>query len=134
MPASFPLRIVTPERTLYTGEAESLRAPGSEGSFGVLARHAPMVASLATGRMEFLEAGDRRQLATSGGFVEISVAGVTVLAETAEFGSEIDVARAEAARERARERLAHRGGIDATRAEASLQRAVNRLRVASAGA
>ena len=132
MPADFPLRIVTPSRVLYTGEVASLRAPGSEGSFGVLARHAPMVATLDTGGMAFVEAGKRRQLATSGGFVEVSQDGVTVLAETAEFGDDIDVARAEAARDRARERLRDRGSCDTERAEASLRRALNRLHVAAA--
>jgi F-type H+-transporting ATPase subunit epsilon len=133
MPASFPLRIVTPARVLFSGEVASLKAPGTEGSFGVLANHAAMVASLTTGAMDFVEDGDRRHLATSGGFVEVSSEGVTVLAETAEFHEDIDVSRAEASRDRARQRLIDRDH-DTTRAEAALQRAINRLRVATGSA
>jgi F-type H+-transporting ATPase subunit epsilon len=129
MPGSFPLRIVTPAKTLYAGDVASLQAPGTEGSFGVLSNHAPMVASLTTGTIDFVEDGDRRNLATSGGFVEVSADGVTVLAETAEFNDDIDVNRAEASRERARQRLTD-GTHDRVRAEAALQRAMNRLKVA----
>ena len=128
MPASFPLRIVTPAKTLYTGDVVSLKAPGTEGSFGVLANHAPMVASLTTGTIDFVEDGDRRNLATSGGFVEVSADGVTVLAETAEFNDDIDVARAQSSRDRARQRLTDSTN-DRVRAEAALQRALNRLKV-----
>lgn len=131
MAASFPLRILTPARTLFQGDVERLQAPGSEGSFGVLARHAPLVAALGTGRLTFVDGSGRRQLATSGGFVEVAADGVTVLAETAEFGPEIDVARAEAARDRARERLRQRDAIDVPRAQAALARALNRLRAAA---
>ena len=120
------MRIVTPAKTLYAGDVASLQAPGTEGSFGVLSNHAPMVASLTTGTIDFVEDGDRRNLATSGGFVEVSADGVTVLAETAEFNDDIDVNRAEASRERARQRLTD-GTHDRVRAEAALQRALNRL-------
>ncbi|HCL28725.1 MAG TPA: F0F1 ATP synthase subunit epsilon [Candidatus Latescibacteria bacterium] len=129
MPVNFQLRIVTPEKILYSGDVVSLQAPGSEGSFGVLANHAPMVASLSTGAMDFVEDGDRRHLATSGGFVEVSGEGVTVLAETAEFNDEIDITRAQASRDRAHQRVVDREQ-DRVRAEAALQRALNRLKVA----
>ena len=105
MAASYPLRIVTPEKILYSGDVTSLQAPGSEGSFGVLANHAPMVVALKTGALDFVEDGDRRHLATSGGFVEVTGEGVSVLAETAEFSDSIDVGRADASRERSKERL-----------------------------
>ncbi len=133
MPASFHLRIVTPAQILFSGDVLSLRAPGSEGSFGVLANHAAMVASLTTGELNFAGDGDRRHLATSGGFVEVSSEGVTILAETAEFNSEIDVDRARASLDRAREHLANQSA-DRARAQAALMRAVNRLKVATGGA
>ncbi len=133
MAANFQLRIVTPEKILYSGDVVSLQAPGSEGSFGVLASHAPMVVALQTGSLDFVEDGDRRHLATSGGFVEVSGEGVSILAETAEFSDNIDVDRAEASRERSRQRLFD-GSYDRARAEASLQRAINRLKVASGSA
>ena len=128
------LEIVTPEKTVYSGEIESLRAPGSEGEFGVLARHRAMLAALGVGRIQFKETGEEdRQVATSGGFAEVHGSGVTILAETAEFGEEIDLARAEAARDRARERLSRRrdADVDETRAEIALLRSVNRLRMLS---
>ena len=130
--ASFHLDIVTPERTIFSGSVESLQAPGSQGSFGVLARHAPMIAAMKVGALGFVEEGspEPRTLACSGGFVEVGGDRVTVLAEAAEFGDEIDRARAEAARERAQQRLSERDGVDAVRAEVALSRALNRLRIA----
>ena len=131
---TFQLEIVTPEKTVYSGEIESLRAPGSEGEFGVLARHRAMLAALGVGRIQFKETGaENRQVATSGGFAEVHGSGVTILAETAEFGEEIDLARVEAARDRARERLSRRrdADVDEARAEIALLRSVNRLRMLS---
>ena len=130
--AAFTLDIVTPERTVFSGPVESLRAPGSQGSFGVLARHAPMIAAMQAGVLQFLEEGssEPRALACSGGFVEVQGDRVTALAEAAEFGDEIDLARAQAARERAQERLRGREGVDSARAEAALKRALVRLQIA----
>ena len=130
--ASFYLDIVTPERTIFSGSVESLQAPGSQGSFGVLARHSPMIAAMKVGALGFVEEGtaEPRILACSGGFVEVGGDRVTVLAEAAEFGDEIDRARAEAARERAQQRLSERDGVDAVRADVALSRALNRLRIA----
>ena len=129
--AAFTLDIVTPERTVFSGSVESLQAPGSRGSFGVLARHAPMIAALQVGTLQFLEEGgsEARLLACGGGFVEVQGDRVTVLAEVAEFSDEIDPERAQAARERAEERLKRRGDVDSARAEAALRRALNRLRI-----
>ena len=106
----FALEVVTPERVAYSGQVASLQAPGSEGSFGVLAGHIPLLTSLQIGREQ-----------------------VAVLAETAERIEEIDVARAEAARQRAEERLARarEERVDVARAEAALARAINRIRVGS---
>lgn len=129
---TFQLEIVTPEKTVYSGEVESLRAPGTEGGFGVLAGHHPMLAALDIGRMTF---SDREQgstsVAISGGFAEVRRDRVTVLAETAEFSQEIDVTRAEAARDRARERLEKKREqqTDEARATLALARAINRLRI-----
>ena len=129
---SFKLDIVTPEKTVYSGTVDSFRAPGTEGGFGVLVRHHPMVASLDVGRIRFREEGGADlQMATSGGFAEVLGDHVTVLAETAESEGEIDVSRAEASSDRARDRLQQeQEGVDRARAEASLARALNRLSVA----
>ena len=128
--ATFELEIVTPEKTLYSGTVEHVGAPGIDGGFGVLSGHHPMVSALGVGALRFQEDGGGQRLAAiSGGFVEVLRDQVTVLAETAELSDSIDQARAEAARDRARDRLKSRRDpdIDAARAEAALARAINRL-------
>lgn len=133
MPA-FALEVVTPERVAYSGQVASLQVPGSEGSFGVLAGHIPLLTSLQIGRLRFVEEdGSEVQMAISGGFVEVGREQVAVLAETAERVEEIDVARAEAARQRAEERLARarEERVDVARAQAALARAINRIRIGS---
>ena len=128
---TYQLDIVTPEKTVYSGEIEHFQAPGVDGSFGVLARHQLMLAALAVGRVTFREAdGSERTLAIGGGFANVSSDGATVLAETAEFGDEIDIERAQSARDRAMERLRTRAeDIDVDRAQVALARAFWRLRV-----
>ena len=132
--AVFALEIVTPERVVYSGQVTSLQAPGTEGSFGVMAGHMPLLASLDIGVLRFAdEGGEGVQMAVSGGFAEVGRERVTVLAETAESAGEIDVQRAESSRQRAEERLANRddGEVDAARARAALMRALNRLKISS---
>ena len=133
--ASYVLDIVTPSGSIFSGPVERMQAPGSQGSFGVLSRHAPMIAALTIGSLRFAEAGGSgdRALACSGGFVEVLGDRVTVLAESAEFGEEIDLARAAAARDRASQRLQQRENTDLARAEAGLARALNRIRIAAGG-
>jgi F-type H+-transporting ATPase subunit epsilon len=126
----FQLEIVTPEKTFYSGVVEHLQAPGSEGSFGVLSGHVPMLSGLQIGQISFAEEGGVSiQMAASGGFVEVQRDRVIILAETAEFGEEIDVARAQAARDRALEHLSREQDIDKARAQIALSRALNRLKV-----
>ena len=130
--AAYKLDIVTPGQTVYSGQIESLRAPGSEGGFGVLVGHASMLASLETGPLSFVEEeGARRHMAVGGGFAEVLGDSVTILAETAEFAEQIDETRAREARARALERLSQQQDIDEERARAALMRAVNRLKVAA---
>lgn len=130
--AAFKLEIVTPEKTVYSGQVRHVQAPGSEGSFGVLSGHVPFLTSLNIGLLSIDEdGGDQVDMAVSGGFAQVAPQGVTVLAETAERGDQIDVERARSARERAEGRLGETssGEIDATRAQIALARAVNRLKV-----
>lgn len=129
---AFELEIVTQERTLYAGTVSRLRAPGSDGGFGVLTGHHPMVSALKPGPLVFSEdGGDERKASISGGFAEVLRDRVTILAETAELAEDIDRIRAEEARDRARGRLARpvNPDIDLVRAEAALERALNRLRM-----
>ena len=129
---SFELEIVTPERTLYAGTVSRLRAPGSDGGFGVLTGHHPMASALRPGLLIFNEDGGlERRASISGGFAEVLQNRVTILAETAELAEDVDLTRAEQARDRARERLSRPRNldIDVVRAEAALERALNRLRI-----
>jgi F-type H+-transporting ATPase subunit epsilon len=135
VPATFPLDIVTPERTVLSEEVTSLQVPAVDGSLGILAGHAPLLAELGVGDCVVrLSTGAEEHLALAGGFVEVSRERVTVLADTAEFSHEIDPDRAEQTLARARELL---GSVNETpdRAElaASVQRAQNRLRIARGG-
>jgi F-type H+-transporting ATPase subunit epsilon len=127
---TFTVDIVTPERVLLRDEAVSLTAPGVEGSFGILANHAPMLAELGIGELRYRRADGREQfLAVGGGFLQVFNNEVSVLAEAAERAEEIDVDRARLARERARTALsAAEGGYDTN--QAAYERAANRLFVA----
>jgi F-type H+-transporting ATPase subunit epsilon len=133
--ATFPLDIVTPERTVLSDTATSLQVPASTGSLGILAGHAPLVAELGVGECVVRTAtGATQTLAIAGGFVEVSRQKVTVLADTAEFSHEIDVDRAEASLSRARELLASvQGGTDRSQANEALRRAQARIRIARGG-
>ncbi len=125
------IEVVTAERALYSGEADLVSAPGSEGRLGILPRHAALLTTLMPGELVIKLGGAEEPLFVSGGFLEVSGNTVTVLADTAEYAEEIDQARAEAARRRARERL-EQAVSDVERAEllGALERAMTRIRVA----
>ena len=125
------LEIRTPEQLIYQGDVTGVRAPGEMGSFEILAGHLPFLTVLEVGEIRIREADTPQSIATSGGVFEVLRTGVTVLADTAEWAYEIDVERAEAARQRAQELLASRDpNINRAQAETALARAVNRLRIA----
>ncbi len=127
----FDIEIITPRKVAYQGKAQSFTAPGVMGSFQVLYNHAPMVAAFEIGEIRILDSNNtEHHYATSGGIVHIVQNKVTVLAETIESPKEIDVARAQAAQERAQQRLQARSSdIDIDRAQFALKRAINRLRI-----
>jgi len=129
---SLKVDIVTAERTVYSDEVEAIIAPGVEGQLGILPHHAPLMTILQAGELVVRKGGRDESLAISGGFLEVRPDRVIILADSAERAEEIDVARAEAARKRAEERLKERkgGGLEATQAEAALQRALARISVA----
>lgn len=133
METKHQIALLTPEKTLLDAEVVSIVAPGSEGFLGILANHAPLITALAPGPLTLTLPGGRKDVyAISGGFLEVSNNRTVVLADAAETPEEIDLSRAEAARERAQERLARRAPeVNAGRAEAALARAVNRIQVAS---
>ena len=130
--ATFPLELVTPERMLFSEEVQAIRAPGVEGSLGVLAGHAPLLTELITGLIKVTLADGREAfIATSGGFLQVSKEKVIVLADTAELSEEIDVERARAAAAKARQLLEVPGStINAEELRLAVERAQNRIRVA----
>ena len=126
--------IVAPDKRVFQGGVVRLRAPGKQGGFEIRYNHAPMIAALEVGSLVLiLPEADQLVFATSGGFVEVIGNVVTVLAETAEPASGIDVDRARAAEARALKRLqSAEGDIDRARAEHALERARNRVRISMA--
>lgn len=132
MEATHQVVLLTPEKTLLETEIVSLIAPGSEGFLGILAHHAPLITGLAPGPVTLTLPGGRKEVyCVSGGFLEVSKNRTVILADAAERPEEIDLARAESARERAAERLQRRTPeLDTTRAEAALARAISRISLA----
>ena len=128
------LEVVTPTKLVVSEQVDLCTVPGSEGVFGVMANHAPILSTLNIGEMHYQKDGDQVRVAISGGFVEVSSNKMTVLAEAAEISEEIDVERALKAKERAEKRLQEaasgREDIDIARAKAALARALARLKVA----
>ena len=127
---SFNLRIITPDRVFYEGEAEMVEFNTTEGQVGVLPGHIPLTVIVKPGILNIHEAEGKKIAALHAGFAEILPEGVTILAEIIEWPDEIDEGRAEAARERAEERLRSKTPeTDIARAETALQRAIARIQV-----
>ncbi len=119
-------------------QVDEVQLPGSEGYFGVLPGHTPLLATLQVGELWYRIGQERHFLAVAFGFVEVLPDRVTVLAQIAERAEEIDVARATAARERAEQRIAAGGGagqaqanLDFERARVALMKSLMRLQVAA---
>jgi F-type H+-transporting ATPase subunit epsilon len=124
------LEVVTPEKVALREAVDEVTVPGLEGELGILPDHTPLISSLKTGVLSYRQGSDRRQLHVSGGFVEIQADRVSVLSDVAEKPEEIDLERAQRARERAEKRLASRGDdTDFDRAELKLQRALIRIQL-----
>ncbi|HEY2917507.1 MAG TPA: F0F1 ATP synthase subunit epsilon [Candidatus Binatia bacterium] len=127
------LRVVTPSRMLLDEEVEEVTAPGELGEFGVLPNHIAFLSTLVPGELSYKQGNTKTILAISGGYAEVLDNVMTVLAPTAEFAAEIDIARAEQAKEHAEKLLAelNREDKEWKVAEAALQKALVRLQVAS---
>lgn len=125
------LEVVTPERVLFKGETTSLIVPATEGYLGVLFNHAPLITGLKSGIIKYRQGESFKVLAISNGFMEVAHNVATILVDTAEKPEDIDVERANAAKERAERRLhEHQPGIDVHRAELALHRALARIEAA----
>jgi F-type H+-transporting ATPase subunit epsilon len=131
MADTFQLEIVTPSRLLVKDAAEEAQIPGSSGYLGILPGHAPLLTELAVGVITYKASGATHTLSVAWGFVEVLPDKVTILAEAAERPQEIDIERAQKAKDRAEQRLkSNDPEIDFTRAEDALKRAETRLNVA----
>jgi F-type H+-transporting ATPase subunit epsilon len=131
LPEHIHLEIVTPEKQVFSGSVDQVTVPSSRGCLGILPGHAPLLAELGVGNISY-GAGERvDHLFCCWGFVEVLPERVTVLAQTAEPASGIDVNRAQQARSRAEQRLNSRDSeVDYVRAELALRKAISRLDVA----
>lgn len=126
------LEVVTPDKMLLSEDVDIVVATGVEGEFGVLNNHIPFLTTLQEGELRYRVGNTLNYMAVSGGFAEVLPDRVSILAESAEIAREIDVDRAQKARERAEQRLAQAKAedIDFIRTEAALKRALVRLKVA----
>jgi F-type H+-transporting ATPase subunit epsilon len=125
------LDIVTIERIAFSGDVDIVIAPGVQGELGILPQHAPLITALEVGELRFKQGDQERGFAIGGGYLEVLNNQVTVLADSAEQADEIDLARAEAARERA-EHLLKEGPtdrVDRAVIEGALRRSRVRLKV-----
>lgn len=126
------LEIVTPERQAYADEVDAVYCPGTQGEFGVLPHHAPLLSTLGVGELRIKKGSEEEFFAIAGGFVQVRPNKVVVMAELADLSSEIDLEAAEEARREA-ERAIQQGfeePADLARARATMERALVRIRVA----
>ena len=132
LPTKLTLEIVTPERALVSEQVDEVQLPGSEGYFGVLPGHTPLLATLQVGELWYRVGQDKHYLAVAFGFAEVLPDRVTVLAQIAERPEDIDVPRAEAAKKRAEERIARpQADVDFERARVAMMKSLIRLQVAA---
>lgn len=130
MAGTIQLEIVTPERLVVNDTVADVTIPGKSGYLGVLPGHAPLITELAVGEIAYRTGAETRRLAVAWGFAEVLPEKVTILAETAEKAEEIDVTRAQAAKQRAEDELRKAGPAGNADAQAALERAKTRLEVA----
>ena len=134
LPTKLTLEIVTPDRALVREEVDEVVVPGSEGELGILPGHTPLLATLKVGELWYRQGQERHYLAIAFGFVEVLPDRVTILAQIAERAQDIDITRAERARQRAEEQLANpsaQSEHDFERARVALMKSLIRLQVAS---
>ena len=132
LPTHLHLQIVSADKSLVNETVDEVEIPGADGYFGVLPGHTPFLALLGTGDMWYRVGSETHHLVIASGFAEVQPGAVTILAQIAEKADEIDIARAEAAKKRAEERLARPTmELDFERARLSLLKSLIRLQVAS---
>lgn len=132
LPAHLQLQIVSAERSLVNEQVDEVQIPGAEGYLGILPGHTPLLTTLQVGQFWYRQGQEKHYLALAFGFAEIQPDRVTILAQLAERAHEIDLARAEAAKKRAEDRLVKpTSNVDFERARIALLKSLVRLQVAS---
>jgi F-type H+-transporting ATPase subunit epsilon len=133
LPHKLQLLIVSADRSLVNETVDEVEIPGFDGYFGVLPGHTPLLAVLQVGELWYRQGAEKHYLSIAFGFAEVQPDRVTILAQIAEKADEIDLARAEAAKKRAEERIARATVIDmdAERARVALMKSLIRLQVAT---
>ena len=130
MSKTFQLDIITPTSVISEGQVEYLRAPSTDGLFGIMGGHAVATILMKIGAIKVTKDGKEFYYATNGGFADIRPESVMLLVETAEKVSDIDKDRAEVAMKRAEDRLKD-NETDLKRANTAIERARNRLKISS---
>ena len=132
LPTKLQLQVVSADRSLVNETVDEVIVPGADGYFGVLPGHTPLLATLQIGSLTYRQGRDETVMLIAFGFAEVLPDRVTILAMSAEKAEEIDVARAETAKKRAEQRLAHPTlDMDAERARIAMMKALIRLQVAT---
>jgi F-type H+-transporting ATPase subunit epsilon len=132
LPPNLQLQVVSADRSLVNETVDEVEIPGDDGYFGVLPGHTPLLALLQVGELWYRQGQEKHYLSIAFGFAEVLPDRVTILAQIAEKADEIDLARAEAAKKRAEERIVRPAvDMDAERARISLMKALIRLQVAT---
>jgi len=131
LPTKLTLEVVTPERDLAHEDVDFVQLPGLDGYLGIMPGHAPLLTELGTGVLTYRSGGTQHFAAISRGFAEVLADRVILLAEVAELGTDIDVARAEAAHERALKVLEQKAEqVDFASAQMALERSIVRIQAA----
>nr|UOZ97446.1 ATP synthase epsilon chain [Cupriavidus sp.] len=120
--------VVSAEEHVYTGQAEFVALPGDQGELGILPGHTPLITKIRPGAVRIQNDGKEELIFVAGGILEVQPRAVTVLADTAIRGKDLDEARAQDAKRKAEEALANRAAsIDYARAQAELLEAIAQL-------
>ncbi|WP_026895768.1 F0F1 ATP synthase subunit epsilon [Clostridiisalibacter paucivorans] len=128
MASKFKLEIVTPDRKFFEEDVEMLIVRGKEGDLGIMYNHIPLVTELSIGRLKIKQDNQTKEAAIATGFVKVTAEKTTIVTDAAEWPEEIDVDRAEKAKNRAEKRLqSNDSNIDTLRAEIALKKAINRI-------
>ncbi|MBR6071096.1 MAG: F0F1 ATP synthase subunit epsilon [Ruminococcus sp.] len=130
MAKTFHLEIIATDRVFFSGEVEHLVITAIDGLLGIMAGHEPLVTSLPTGELKYMVDGRWKYAAISEGFIQVMPDSSIILADTCELPEEIDIKRAQQAKERAEELLRQKQSIkEYYETQAALNRAINRLKI-----